>query len=409
MKIMIMSQYYPPNYTAAATRVYEMAKHLSSKKEVSHIDLVVWNPLFNRKGPTPDLPNVSVHEIGIGKNKAKKFFKYQDPNPIYALMWLGLTAKFCINKKPDLVMFSTPPGIILTGALWCRLFGIKYVIDYRDNWQDRNIHTISKLPAAMRISADAFHRILEKIAIGANKSAHLTTTVHKSIASKLESRGSTNVLVVPNGININEIQEAEEMSQSDKIIKRTLGKKFIVYVGHLGLKYYAPEILFSAIKEAKNSEPGIELWIFTSKKDKNIRRKAVKAGIDDRVKYISSEHTELLSIIKHAQFGYMPLKPDDPQAKFVLPAKMFDYVSAGLPILVVASRTSTIYKFVKEHGNGISLTWDEKDKLPSAVLELLGNMDYREKAEKLAPEFIKDYDRQQFFDSMYNRIIEIED
>ncbi len=397
MRIMIMSQYYPPNYTAAGTRVYEMAKYFAARDEISRIDIVVWNPLFNRKKPIPQHPKVEVHEIQIGKH-SQLLLKYQDPNPIYASVWLGLTAKFCKEKNPDIVIFSTPPGVMLAGTVWCRISGIKYAIDYRDNWVAVNENIIGQHGIVARIVATPLHRLSHLIAKCANKRAAFISTVHHSITDFL-GVDRKRIVEVRNGIDVNKVKRVKPDDSN------WFGKdsKYIAYVGNLSTPYYSPEILIPALRKNRN----YKLLVFSTSSSLRFIRAVKKAGLKSQISIIEAERDKLLSVLKRCDAGLLIFQKNDPQGSYAIPSKFYDYISCGLPVLVVADRTSYVHRFIKKHGNGIALDWSEKKRIYKTLAALLDNPDYRKNAAKIVPMVLETFDRERQISRFLKKLWEI--
>ncbi len=401
MKIMIMSQYYPPNYTAAGTRTYEMAKHLSSKDEVQQIDIVVWNPNFKKNKEKDEsrfkLQKVTVQKIDIGKNKANFMFKYQDPNPVYAIVWLFLTAKFTKSKKPDIVFFSTPPGIMLSGAIWCRLFNIKYVIDYRDNWIKVNKNIIQQRKGLVRYIALILHDISHMLARFANKKAGFISSVHYKITDELNI-SREKVIEVRNGVDRHEIE-----SVKPSYIHSSRGdKKYIAYVGNLQTPYYSPEVIIPTIK--KNQD--YHLLVFSTTTSRQFKYIISKSNLDARISMMGVEHKKMLSLLKGCDAGILVLQKNDTQGIYAIPSKFYDYISCGVPVLIIADRNTYVHKFVSKYCNGIALTWKELKKIEGATVLLVSNAKYRENAQKIIPMVLERYNRDKYNERLADKLID---
>lgn len=406
MKIMVITPYYPPNYTAGSTRIYEMVKRLAQKPEVDNIEVVLWNPNYDYDiNRIPALQKVTVHYSNLGKNLPNLLFKYQDPNPFHAFCWFLLTAHCSRKFNPDLVIFTTPPGTVLTGALWSKFIKNRYIIDYRDSWQERNRQAISNRLGIASLIAKGFQTVLEMIECSVNNYAELILKVHESIVHNANLEKGPNVIIVPNGINPEEVENLGDGDISREIANQIINKNMIVYVGYLGLDYYEPEIIFPSVHEIIQTGENLHLLLFSARKDPAIAEKARSLGISDNVKVIEMDHRQMLAIAKKAKFGYIPLKAEDPQSGYVIPVKLYDYISIGLPVLVIADEGSQVYRIIQEHGNGIAISWREiDDRLLPSVKTLLKDGTYREKAEVLVPDFLRLYDRRKYFDKLMDNI-----
>ncbi len=397
MKIMIMSQYYPPNYTAAATRTFEMAKYLSSKAEVQQIDIVVWNPNYKEKEKDQfEVPKVTVHKVGVGKDRANFIFKYQDPNPVYAIIWLFLTAIYTKKRKPDIVFFSTPPGVILSGSIWCRFFNIKYAVDYRDNWVKVNKNIIQQRKGFMRHIALMLHGLSHKLARFANKKAIFVSSVHNTITDEL-GICHEKVIEVRNGIDRKEI----ETVQPAYMHTPKGDHRYIAYVGNLQTPYYSPEVIIPTIKK----NPDYHLLVFSTSSSKRFENSIHGSNLETQISMMGVEHKKMLSLLKGSDVGILVFQKDDPQGTYAIPSKFYDYISCGVPILVIADKDTYVHNFINKYNNGIALTWEDLNEIEKAIELLISNSEYRENAQKIIDMVLEKYDRDKYNELLTKKLL----
>lgn len=406
LRVLMVTPYYPPNFTAGSTRVSEMVERISSHPSVEAVEVAVWNPFFEyAREMRSHSRKVTITASSFGVSLFKRAMTHHDPNPFYTICWFFLTGARVRRHHPDVVIFTAPPGVVLGGAAWCKMFGTRYCIDYRDFWQERNELAISRLSGPVRSVASALQSLLKFIARECGRSAFFVVTVHDDIKRKLEADGVTKVVIVPNGINQAEAERIDAISRSSRITEKTHGRRIVAYVGQLGLQYYTPEAILEPIANLVGKFPSIELWVFTSSSDGGFEDSVRRSGLEKRVRTLSEPHDQMLGMLRNAAFGIIPLKTDDPQAEFVIPAKFYDYVVAGIPILVIASRTSAIYRFVAENGNGICLTWEEAEKIEASVRNLLESPGYAAAAKALVGELARKFDRSEAYSEMLSRLV----
>jgi hypothetical protein len=389
---MMMSQYYPPNQTAAGTRLFEFVKQLSREDAIEQIDIIVWHPTFpNKDEPAPFISKVTVHDTDFRKIKGSKILKYQDPNPFYALIWLFLTIKYIRRLKPDMVFFSTPPGIMVTPALWCSLTGIRYMLEYRDNWIDINRTLINQRNGPVKSIAMSLHNLFRLIATFVNRKAALIPTVNSEITDSLGINPDL-AIEVRNGIDRQEI----EHTRPEFIHSSKGSRKYIAYVGNLSTPYYSPEVLIPVIEKI----PHFHLVVFSPSISRNFSIAVEKANLKERVTVMEVEHERMLSILKGCDAGFLALKKDDPQGPFAVPSKFYDYAGCGLPVLVIADDSSFVHKFVKKHGNGIALAWAEENDKDKAIRDI--------NARNIVPMVLDEFDRGRANQTLVERILKLE-
>jgi glycosyltransferase involved in cell wall biosynthesis len=399
MKLMIMTPYYPPIFTAGGTRIFEMVKYLSTKPEIERIDVILWAPYLNFDPKMiPKLEKVHVWPVKFGTGLPGALLKHQDSNPFYLFFWSRFTRKYAKRLKPDLVFFSAPPGVILSGAKWCKTAGIKYIIDYRDDWMLVNKYIIEEIGGLKAILAMYFHRITERIANNVHEDALLIATVHKEITSRI-GIGGPNTIEVKNGIIISEIQTALANVEDSYILEDNC--RHIVYVGHLLASDYRPELILPFLKSIGN----VKLLLFTTKVTKEFDKKIDDAGVRNLVLTLNEPYNRMLPILSKCDMGIMFIQSGIPTTSFAVPSKFYDYISAGIPVLIIADEHSFVYQFVKKYGTGISLNWNELDKLEDSVNTILTDKKHRETAKSLAPTFLNMFDRNKQYELLYNAIM----
>lgn len=392
---MVVTPYYPPNHTAAGTRMSNLVKRLAKEEIIERVDVLIWNPHF-RYPPILENTDRKVHITisRIGEDTLGRAFKHHDPNPIFALIWFFITAFHSMVLKPDRVIFTSPPGVVMFGSAWCRIVRTPYVLDYRDFWQDRNKQAIKKIGGITGSVARLPVRFIEWFARGADAAALIIVAVHKKIGDKLHDGISQPPILMSNGINVGDVQNAISMATSSKIESLFKGRRVIAYVGQLGLTYYSPEIILEPMCKLSEENPDIELWIFSSTLDSTFKNAVTKAGLENKVKYFNLPHIEMLAMLRHAIVGLIPLRSEDSQVNYVFPAKLYDYLSSGLPILALSNKESYISSFITEYGIGINVKWGSKTDIYNALKELLINRTFKLKAEEQSDCFCKMFDRE---------------
>lgn len=405
IRVMVVTPYYPPSHTAGGTRMSEFVKKLAKEELVERIDVVLWNPHFEYPPPTNEAGSkVHVSVSSFGGRVLGKAFSHHDPNPIFALGWFLLTAYYSLKYKPNRVIFTTPPGVVTLGSAWCRLARIPYVLDYRDYWQDRNRDAIQKTGGLSGVAAQIPARFFEWFAQGANAAALAVVTVHEKIVDKLFLNSSVQPIILSNGIDLDDVHLSTSLAASPDLIALFQDKRVIAYAGQLGLKYYSPEIILPSLSKLPAEYRDVELWVFSLTDDDNFTKAVEAAGLNNRVKLYNLPHVEMLAMLRHATVGLIPLRSDDPQAEFVFPAKLYDYLASGLPVLALSKEGSTVSKFIAEFGNGINVGWGSEKALDEALNDLLTKEEFKNKAKNHLSQFYGMFDRNQQFKQFFVRL-----
>ena len=172
-------------------------------------------------------------------------------------------------------------------------------------------------------------------------------------------------------------------------------------MGNLTTPYYSPEVLIPIIE--KNTD--FHLVVFSPSPSNGFSEAVAKAKVADRVTVLEEEHGRMLSILKGCDAGFLALQKDDPQGEYAIPSKFYDYLSCGIPVLVIADNTSFVHSFVRKHGNGIALTWAEEPDKDRAMLDIIEKPEYQSNARKILPMVMDEFDRSKANQVLVDRII----
>ncbi|UCD37889.1 MAG: glycosyltransferase family 4 protein [Fidelibacterota bacterium] len=232
MRILLITQYFPPELGAAAQRIDSLARFLSKRAQVSVL------------APIPSYPwgaiQKSVRSIGgsVETNGVSVFRIYKSPHRrnfllrllgelLYAI--LGLTSAWQL-PKPDVVFISSPSFFLgMIGLVLKRLKKIDYVFDVRDYYPD------SAVDAGV-LREGLLYRLMKRLERAIYTDATLVSVVLETWQSEIES-SAKKVVVVPNGIDLDKFRgESSPLTDHLPPDKLTfLENHFIVlYPGNLG-------------------------------------------------------------------------------------------------------------------------------------------------------------------------------
>jgi glycogen(starch) synthase len=155
-----------------------------------------------------------------------------------------------------------------------------------------------------------------------------------------------------------------------------------VYQGRLG-PGRALEDLLAAVPEA-----GVELTLRIPLADPEALRTIVaRRGLADRVRVLEPvAPADVLEALRDFEVGVIFDRPLSRNSELTLPNKLFEYLMAGLAVVV--PRLDTIGPFVEEEGVGVAFEPGRPDELARALSELAGDrsrlLELRERALGLA-------------------------
>ena len=149
----------------------------------------------------------------------------------------------------------------------------------------------------------------------------------------------------------------------------------VVYVGSM-TRWHKQ----SVILEALTSLPGVHLALVVSPSNRFVQETvelANRLGISDRVNVVPKVPPEsLVAFIREADVGVCPLVRY-PNAEIALPNKLFEYLHAGLPLVV--SDCATMGEFVRSHGLGAVASLDDPQAWAAGIEHALRAHPYRDR------------------------------
>jgi glycosyltransferase involved in cell wall biosynthesis len=398
-KILILSQYYYPDVTAAAFRIKEMADILSSRgHQISVITAKPHKGIIHSTGKIDDA-NIDVIRLPIIKYYGKGKWNYIAH---YASFMLNALFYYLVNfwRKYDIVYATSPPlPVGLAGLLMSAIPGSKFILDIRDIWPDSAVAAgqLNKNSKLYGVGKIIEHWLYQK--------AHLITCVSRPMADYIKSIvPRKNVEVIYNGVPIKYLRTNNSLNNNKSHILQE-GKFNITYIGNMGrvqnlqlilevakkIKLEMPEIIFYLIGE------GVERQKLEKFREDNFLDNVVIAGP------VVKDQAMRLMVESEALFFHLK---DDIVMEKTVPSKVFDYMTAGKPILfgikgegkaILQQVKGNIYYYAESVESFIKAVEDLKANYPELLIYAIDN-------KKLVKEY---YTREKMVDLLENHLMHL--
>ncbi len=402
MKILFITDNFPPEVNAPATRTYE---HIKEWIKEQNIDVTVITCF-------PNFPHGKIYE-GY-KNKLYNI-EYID-NIKVVRVWSYITAnKGFIKRTMDYFSFSvtafiaglfvksdvivaTSPQFFTTWSAWA-LSKIKrkpWIFELRDLWPE-SIKTVGA------IKQDLLIKILEKIELGLYKSADKVVAVTEAFKQNLIARGidGNKIEVVPNGANIEKFFPREK---DDRLLELlNLKDKFIIgYIGTHGLAH-SLDFIVRSIAKVKDKQLHF-LFIGDGAVKENIVKLAKNLKLQNVTFLDPISKDEVVRYLSICDVTLAPLKKSD-TFKTVIPSKIFESSAMQKPILLgVEGQAQEILE--KYHAGLCFEPENTKDFLDKIAL-IKNDKKLYEKLQKGCKKLAIDYDRKKLAKSMLEIIKDV--
>lgn len=401
-KVLIISYYWPPSGGIAVLRCLKWAKYLrdfgwepivytakdahypsldpGNEKDVP-ADLTVlrrpiWEPYAIYKKLTGRPADDNVNDVFYVTNEkpglAHRFSVWVRSNffiPDARAMWIRPSVKFLLeylrDHPVDAILSDGPPHTnTRIATLLKQRTGIPWLADFQDPWTQVDYYQMLTLTPW----ADRRHRRLEQEAF---RAADKVTVVSPSWARDLESIGARNVSVIPWGYDPEDF--------ADRQAKPVAGFTFM----HLGIMGHdrRPETFFRVLgdlcRENQDLNSALRLHLI-GQVDFSVQHSLEGAGLADRVTMPGQvPRDKALSMMMGSPVLLLLLNQQE-NAQGRIPGKLFEYMAARRPILVLGPTNSDVAEIVRQTGSGVCLDYDDAEGIRQAVLELFDRYQSRE-------------------------------
>jgi len=384
VRIVYVSQYYPPEMGAPAARVSAFARRWAA---LGH-DVTVVTTFPNH--PTGVIPPGYRGHLRLIENdhgvRVVRTFLYAAANK--GIIKRGLCyISFAISSvvqgyvpsgRPDVVIATSPQFLVmLSGWLLSRLKGVPLVTEIRDLWPD-SIVAVGALPATSPLVRGL--AVLERFVY---RQSDLVISVTRSFVPLLRARGARRVVFISNGADPTHFG-----SSADRAGVRArfgLGDRFVAsFVGTLGMAHGLDTILDAA--EILRERPDVLFWLVgEGARSAELRDEARRRGLDN-VRFEGQLPREDIPGVLAASDAALVLLRPDPLFETVLPSKMFEAMAAACPVILgVRGESRTL---LDESGGGIGIEPGSGAALASAVIELAADPGRRQRCGALGRAYV---------------------
>lgn len=374
MKLLILTQYFPPEVGAPQNRLYELALRLESKG----IDISVLTAMPNYpqmvvhkeyKGKCyckEDMNGLKIHRSWIYVSNSKSiiprllnYFSF-----VFSSLWFGL---FKI-KKQDILLVESPPLFLgITAYLLSRAKGAKMIFNVSDLWPE----SAEKLEIINNKTLLSLATTLEEFCY--RKSA-LITGQTQGIVRNIKSRfPNKNVYWLKNGVDIKFYDVNKTQSESNAW-RKTNGyseEDFILFYGGIIGHAQGLDIILNAAKILED-KPKIKFVMLGSGPEKE-RLLALKEELklNNLEFYDAVPKTKMQEIIMDMNATIVPLKKLD-LFKGAIPSKIFENLALKKPILLGLEGEAKEL-FIDEGNCGLAFEPENKEDLVKQILTLYNN------------------------------------
>jgi len=372
MRILYLSQYFPPEMGAPAARVHELSREWAA---LGHSVTVLTGFPNHPTGTIP--PEYRGHlfrrELVDGVHVVR--------TPIYAaankgvvrraanyLSYAASAASFgpILTERPDVVIATSPQLLTAASGLWMStLKRAPFVFEVRDIWP-RSIVEVGALPAAHPAVW-----ALERLELFLYGMADRIVAVTDAFVDELAARGvpREKLRVVKNGVDLELFRPLPRDDDLRRALGLTANDFMCLYVGTHGMAHGLQTILEAA--DRLRDHPEIRFVLVGEGADKNaLKRQAQSMNLQTVIFVDKQPRGKIPQFLAASDLSLVLLK-GKPLFKTVLPSKIFEILGSGRPLVLGVDGEAR--KVVEDAGAGIFVPPEDAGAVAEAILRLKAN------------------------------------
>ncbi|RMH59085.1 MAG: glycosyltransferase WbuB [Bacteroidetes bacterium] len=376
MRILFVSNYFPPEVNAPATRTFE---HAREWVRLGHeVEVLTSNPNFPEgriyDGYTNGFATETVE--GIKVTRVPMYVTANKGTVKRTLSYLSYMASVRLylrrlQQQPDIVVATSPQFFAaVAGHLIARKLRVPFVMEVRDLWPESVV-------AVGASSDNAVIRACERLETYLYEQADHIVVVTRAFKRHIENRGipSAKISVLPNGADLAAWDRPlDEAKLAALRAQHGLQGKFVAgYIGTIGMAHRA-DILWEAARRC--DDPDIVFMVVGTGAERE-KLEALQAAnplpnfrLLDKV---PKEEVPYLLALTDASVVHLR---DLPLFRTVIPSKIFEAMATRTPIILGVEGESK--EIVQEADAGLTIPPENVEALLGAVTCLKNDPDLYE-------------------------------
>ncbi|MFH1689253.1 MAG: glycosyltransferase family 4 protein [Candidatus Eisenbacteria bacterium] len=332
MKILFLTDNFPPETNAPALRTFE---HARVWVEDGHdVTVITGAPNFPtgkvhagyRNGPysVEEIEGIRVVRVwtyvAANKGRFRRSFDY------LSFMLTSLPAAL-IQERPDIVV-GTSPQLLTVVSAWAaaRLRRVPFVFELRDLWPE-------SLAAVGVVSGGTAMRGIAALANFLYHRADCIVSVTRSFVGVLRERGipEGRLAVVRNGVNLSHFTPGPRENGFREEVGVRPDVFLATYVGTLGMAHGLRSVIAAA--EATRDEPIHYLLVGEGAEKVELEREVKRLELANVI-FLGGQPRERVPLILAASDVILVHLRDDPLFSTVIPSKIFEAMAVAKPIVL---------------------------------------------------------------------------
>ncbi len=400
MHILFITENFPPERNAAASRVYERACYWI--KWGHEVTVMTCAPNFPEGKVYPGYKNrwYQAEQIdGIRVVRVKTFISANEgillrTVDFVSFMFSSIVAGL-FQKKPDIVMTTSPQFFAAVGGWVISFFKRKpFIFELGDLWP-ASITAVSAMKDNLALKG------MEKLELFLYRKSAAVVALTNAFKEDLNRRGidKNKIYVVVNGVDLPRYSPRPK----DKNLLKKIGlkDKFVIgYIGTHGMAHGLKKVLDAAELLITDDEIRF-LFVGSGSSKENMIAESKKRGLKNIIFHPAQPKERMPEFWSVLDIALIHLK-NNPVFTTVIPSKTFEAMGMGLPILLAGPAGGEASKIVEEERAGVCISSEDPQVFAQTVLELKNNHSLRRKlaenSHNAAPKYTREKQAQEIID-----------
>ena len=334
MKLLIHTQYFPPEVGAPQNRLFELAlrlKKLGVEVTVltampNYPKMEIHNEYKGKKYVAEIMSDLKVYRSSIYVSSSKSIFKrlLNYFSFVWSSYWVG---KSKLEKHYDFILCESPPLFLgISSYLLAKRKEAKFIFNVSDLWPE----SAEKLGL---VSNRFFLKLAQNLEESLYKKASLITGQTQGIVENIKYRFPTKeVYWLPNGVDLTFYNPAKIQSNWRKENNFNSSDKLFLYAGIIG-HAQGLEVILKAAKILGTNENLHFLILGSGPCKKELVQEAENLNLKNLHFLETVDKQKMPEIIKAIDVALIPLKKLD-LFKGAIPSKIFENLAMKVPLIL---------------------------------------------------------------------------
>lgn len=350
-KILILCQYFYPEYVSSATLPTQMAEDLMKKG--LDIDVMCGWPYEYSKQR-----RVKKQESYYGIHIERlKYTQLNSKSKIGRIVnFFSLFVSFMMKmpkmlKYDEILVYSNPPILPLIPDVLYRLFGKPYSFVVYDIAPDNALKTGATRPGSLidrlmkYINKHVYQHAHHVIVLGTEMKQYL---LNHNIAPKSRAQ---NIQVIPNWYDPQNLSDERVYNAEFKRLRERY-EKILLYSGNMG-QLQDMETLIDFVKLQQEDDKTLTIFCGHGKKQQFVKEAVQQHDLKHVRVYDFLTGTDYADVLKIADACFASLVPEG--VGLGVPSKNYGYLAAKKPLILIMDKHSDIVRHVEDYQAGIQV------------------------------------------------------